>query len=180
MPSMDRITSEQSKFCPKPSLSQNICANLFLSKIGPDVEILNLKTLSTGVVCLLPPTFQPPSWSGFLRMWRRWDFSLPYCFSVDNCSVSQVAEAAEAGELMFGTVDSWLVWNLTGGLQGGRWVLWYFRRLQNPSLPAGTWQMWPMPLVRCWWTLPVSSGVKSWAISLSFPRESTFPRYRWR
>ena len=24
---------------------------------------------------------------------------------------------------MFGTVDSWLVWNLTGGLQGGRWEL---------------------------------------------------------
>ena len=44
------------------------------------------------------------------------------CFSVeDNCSVSQVADVAEAGELMFGTVDSWLVWNLTGGIQGGRW-----------------------------------------------------------
>ena len=25
------------------------------------------------MVCLLPPTFQPPSWSGFSRMWRRWD-----------------------------------------------------------------------------------------------------------
>ena len=52
--------------------------------------------------------------------------------SLDNfilwlfCSVSQVADAAEAGELMFGTVDSWLVWNLTGGLQGGRWQLWSF------------------------------------------------------
>ena len=43
---------------------------------------------------------------------------------LDNYSfVSQVADAAEAGELMFGTVDSWLVWNLTGGLQGGRWEL---------------------------------------------------------
>jgi len=37
-------------------------------------------------------------------------------------NVKEVADAAEAGELMFGTVDSWLVWNLTGGLQGGRHV----------------------------------------------------------
>jgi glycerol kinase len=27
--------------------------------------------------------------------------------------------AAEAGELLFGTVDSWLIWHLTGGLDGG-------------------------------------------------------------
>lgn len=27
--------------------------------------------------------------------------------------------AAEQGELAFGTIDSWLVWNLTGGTQGG-------------------------------------------------------------
>ena len=26
---------------------------------------------------------------------------------------------AEAGELAFGTIDSWLIWNLTGGPQGG-------------------------------------------------------------
>ena len=26
---------------------------------------------------------------------------------------------AEAGELMFGTTDSWVLWNLTGGLEGG-------------------------------------------------------------
>ncbi|MFC1442563.1 glycerol kinase GlpK [Streptacidiphilus sp. N1-10] len=26
---------------------------------------------------------------------------------------------AEAGELMFGTMDSWLIWNLTGGVDGG-------------------------------------------------------------
>jgi glycerol kinase len=31
-------------------------------------------------------------------------------------------EAAEAGELLFGTVDSWLIWNLTGGPAGGRHV----------------------------------------------------------
>jgi glycerol kinase len=27
---------------------------------------------------------------------------------------------AEAGDLMFGTIDSWVVWNLTGGVEGGR------------------------------------------------------------
>jgi glycerol kinase len=27
--------------------------------------------------------------------------------------------AAEAGELLFGTIDSWLIWNLTGGTSGG-------------------------------------------------------------
>jgi len=37
-------------------------------------------------------------------------------------NVKEVKEAAEADELMFGTVDSWLVWNLTGGLQAGRHV----------------------------------------------------------
>ncbi len=29
---------------------------------------------------------------------------------------------AEAGELLFGTIDSWLLWNLTGGTSGGRHV----------------------------------------------------------
>jgi glycerol kinase len=29
---------------------------------------------------------------------------------------------AEAGELAFGTIDSWLIWNLTGGPRGGRHV----------------------------------------------------------
>ena len=29
---------------------------------------------------------------------------------------------AEAGEALFGTVDSWIVWNLTGGPEGGRHV----------------------------------------------------------
>jgi len=30
-----------------------------------------------------------------------------------------VRQRAEAGELMFGTIDSWVVWNLTGGVRGG-------------------------------------------------------------
>ncbi len=30
-----------------------------------------------------------------------------------------VRAAAEAGELLFGTIDSWLIWHLTGGIDGG-------------------------------------------------------------
>src|SRR5579875_177649 len=36
---------------------------------------------------------------------------------LDN--VDGARERAERGELAFGTVDSWLVWNLTGGTDGG-------------------------------------------------------------
>ncbi len=36
---------------------------------------------------------------------------------LDN--VSGARDRAEAGELLFGTIDSWLVWNLTGRAQGG-------------------------------------------------------------
>ena len=28
-------------------------------------------------------------------------------------------KGAEAGEVLFGTMDSWIAWNLTGGAQGG-------------------------------------------------------------
>ena len=31
-------------------------------------------------------------------------------------------DRAEAGELLFGTIESWLIWNLTGGPDGGRHV----------------------------------------------------------
>jgi glycerol kinase len=34
-------------------------------------------------------------------------------------NVPGVRERAEAGELLFGTVDTWLAWNLTGGVAGG-------------------------------------------------------------
>jgi glycerol kinase len=34
-------------------------------------------------------------------------------------NVEGVRERAEAGELLFGTTDSWLLWNLTGGTNGG-------------------------------------------------------------
>lgn len=30
-----------------------------------------------------------------------------------------VRQAAEAGKALFGNIDSWLIWNLTGGVQGG-------------------------------------------------------------
>jgi glycerol kinase len=33
--------------------------------------------------------------------------------------VEGAREAAERGELLFGTMDSWMVWNLTGGVAGG-------------------------------------------------------------
>ncbi|MBA8817468.1 glycerol kinase [Microbacterium halimionae] len=36
--------------------------------------------------------------------------------------VAGARAAAEAGDLMFGTPDSWLVWNLTGGTRGGRHI----------------------------------------------------------
>ncbi|CAM6100245.1 unnamed protein product [Calypogeia fissa] len=34
-------------------------------------------------------------------------------------SVPEVKEAAEKGDALFGTIDSWLIWNLTGGVKGG-------------------------------------------------------------
>ncbi len=34
-------------------------------------------------------------------------------------NVSGAAERAEAGDLLFGTTDSWLLWNITGGTDGG-------------------------------------------------------------
>ncbi|WP_165065151.1 glycerol kinase GlpK [Marisediminicola senii] len=34
-------------------------------------------------------------------------------------NVDGAREKAEAGDLLFGTTDSWLVWNLTGGVDGG-------------------------------------------------------------
>jgi glycerol kinase len=34
-------------------------------------------------------------------------------------NVEGVREAAEAGEALFGTTDTWLLWNLTGGVDGG-------------------------------------------------------------
>jgi glycerol kinase len=39
---------------------------------------------------------------------------------LDN--VDGVREAAEKGDALFGTTDSWVVWNLTGGRNGGRHV----------------------------------------------------------
>ena len=38
-------------------------------------------------------------------------------------NVPSVADAARAGRAAFGTVDSWLIWNLTGGTRGGAHVV---------------------------------------------------------
>src|ERR1700760_3916833 len=35
-------------------------------------------------------------------------------------NVDGVREAAERGDAIFGNTDSWLLWNLTGGVNGGR------------------------------------------------------------
>jgi len=34
-------------------------------------------------------------------------------------NVEDTREQAEAGDLLFGTMDSWIIWNLTGGTRGG-------------------------------------------------------------
>ncbi|KAB1218734.1 Glycerol kinase [Morella rubra] len=34
-------------------------------------------------------------------------------------NVETVKEAVKAGDALFGTIDTWLIWNLTGGLNGG-------------------------------------------------------------
>ncbi|MGW0608108.1 glycerol kinase GlpK [Streptomyces sp. NPDC002644] len=36
--------------------------------------------------------------------------------------VDGLRERAEAGDVLFGTMDSWVIWNLTGGVDGGRHV----------------------------------------------------------
>ena len=37
-------------------------------------------------------------------------------------NVDGVREAAERGRALFGTTDSWLLWNLTGGVDGGQHI----------------------------------------------------------
>ncbi|XP_055701543.1 glycerol kinase [Phlebotomus papatasi] len=37
-------------------------------------------------------------------------------------NVARVREAVKAGNCLFGTIDTWLLWNLTGGVQGGQHV----------------------------------------------------------
>ena len=48
---------------------------------------------------------------------------------LDN--VPGLRERAERGEIAFGTIDSWLIWNLTGGPDGGRHV----HRRQDRRIP---------------------------------------------
>jgi glycerol kinase len=46
--------------------------------------------------------------------------SLKLKWLLDN--VPGARAAAKTGDALFGTIDSWLVWNLTGGVQGGRHI----------------------------------------------------------
>lgn len=48
-------------------------------------------------------------------------FSGPkFRWMLDN--IDGLRERAERGDVLFGTIDSWLIWNLTGGVDGGRHV----------------------------------------------------------
>ena len=55
----------------------------------------------TSPVCRSPPTSPPPRSRGSSTTW------------------TAPARAAEPGDLLFGTMDTWLLWNLTGGPDGG-------------------------------------------------------------
>lgn len=37
-------------------------------------------------------------------------------------NIPEIGSAAEKGTALFGTVDSWLIWNLTGGVNGGKHI----------------------------------------------------------
>lgn len=34
-------------------------------------------------------------------------------------NVSEVKEVLQSNDLLFGTLDTWILWNLTGGVEGG-------------------------------------------------------------
>ena len=53
------------------------------------------------------PAFRPPPTSPASKL--QW--------ILDN--VDGVREAADRGEAVFGTIDTWVIWNLTGGVDGG-------------------------------------------------------------
>ena len=57
-----------------------------------------------------------PTWHGLLPVWGRRHKQLPSHFPVQ---VEVIREAVDAGEACFGTVDSWLIYKLTGGAGRG-------------------------------------------------------------
>ncbi|HSI34558.1 MAG TPA: glycerol kinase GlpK [Tepidisphaeraceae bacterium] len=69
------------------------------------LEANGLQTRSRAITGLPPSTY----FSGPKMRWL-----------LDN--VPAVADAAREGRLAFGTIDSWVIWNLTGGPRGGRHV----------------------------------------------------------
>ena len=38
-------------------------------------------------------------------------------------NIPEVSEAIKSGDILFGTADSWIIWNLTGGVNGGRHMI---------------------------------------------------------
>jgi glycerol kinase len=71
---------------------------------------------------------------------------------LDN--VDGARRRAEAGDLIMGTIDSWLVWNMTGGVDGGRHVtdVTNASRTMLMDLTSLTWD----PSIAADMTIPVS------------------------
>ena len=53
----------------------------------------------------------------YLMLNRTYFSGMKLRWMLDN--VPAVAEGAANGTALFGTIESWLIWNLSGGIQGG-------------------------------------------------------------
>lgn len=68
-------------------------------------------------------------------------------YDVSAAAAAQVAAAVESGDAMFGTVDSWLIYCLTGGADGGVHVTDGEQQQQQPAtlrskLAVDSWFCW--------------------------------------
>lgn len=73
---------------------------------------------------------------------------------VDN--VPEVRDAIDRGTCMFGTVDSWLIWNLTGGVNGGKHVTDVTNASRTMLMDIHTLQ-WDRELMKC---LGIPDGIR--------------------
>ena len=72
-------------------------------------------------------------------------FSAPSLrWQLDN--VAGLREKAERGDVLFGTMDTWLIWNLTGGVNGGLHVTDVTNASRTMLMNLGTRQWDPMLL----------------------------------